>query len=233
MVKSIKRIKRKEATGSNQDLNLEGIFVALRDKGRYVFSDTSYLVYLEVEGREAIKAFGPDGSRAVIFGEFIAEVGWGHAHKPEPVIEPQPEPQPEHKAAVVSRLGEFPVYHYSRLQLVQGAIADSPARESVETRELVESMREAQCFVPAGSDVIALHRSGSFLCWELADNLFVIDDEGSKSACHIFSDRQLALNVLRGYTGRRAAKRRDGHIKSFNHTRGWLSKVEDVILGLL
>lgn len=231
----VKRIKKKKSYAHKKR---ERVMMKLFEGRRHWFPDGSSVVIEIGPNGPRIKGEGDRNSRAFKFVYSLQGDDFGQAYEntpetPEPAPAPEPAPEPEHSAGVVTRLGEFPVYHYSRLKLVEGTIEDSPARETVETQELVESMREAQCYVPAASDVIALHRSGSFLCWELASDLFVIDDEGCKSACHIFSCRQLALNVLRGYTGRRAAKQREGHIKSYNHSRGWLHKVEEVLLNHL
>lgn len=224
----VKRIKKKGPTPKER----EGArFLAKLDRDGVVWFK---------DGSKCVVGVGPRGPRVEatpgMAQDFLRRMNPTAVYE-EPLVSPapapEPAPEPAHQPAVVSRLGEFPVYHYSRMKLTDGMIEDTSARETVETQELVNSMRQAQCYVPDASDVVALHRSGSFLCWELNANLFIIDDEGCQSACHIFSCRQLALNVLRGYTGRRAAKKREGHIRSYNHSRGWLFKVEEILLNHL
>ena len=235
MVKRIRRKKFRAHMKARAIVKIEKILAKIHLGRTHTFADGSEIKVGIGPRGPRIEGLGERGSEAFKFIWKLDAENYGIAYEPEPEpeTEPEPAPEPTHSAGVVTRLGEFPVYHYSRLKLVEGSIEDTPARETVETQELVENMRECQCYVPVPSDVIALHRSGSFLCWELNANLFVIDDEGSQSACHIFSDKQLALNVLRGYTGRRAAKQRDGHIKSYNHSRGWLFKVEEILLNHL
>ena len=121
-----------------------------------------------------------------------------------------------------------PCHTYSAMEMVEGHGTTEGGGGGAS--EAVARLVEALTYVPAPGDVEQVHLCGSFICWEIREDLLVVDDSGHSSAVHLFSEKDLALDVLRGRIGRRAARLKEGHIQSFRHTGDWEERVEDALL---
>lgn len=124
--------------------------------------------------------------------------------------------------------GRFPIYSYSRLA------AEECEEESVESGaggeggESPEPSEGVELWAPNLGQVKALHLCGTFMVWEL-DGRLVLDDDGSNSAVHVFTDKSLALSVMRGRTRRRGLHAREGYVGSVKHSGNWRERVERLL----